>query len=90
MITKYEDYWHLYFREECEDTPQAILEVVQKLFKEISEMGDIHFMRCNPEIEKHNLFEGGIKVVVFCRFSSIAPRPIEEIDGPSLFGLAPQ
>jgi hypothetical protein len=90
MITKYQDYWHLHFREECEDTPEAILETVQKLFKEISEMGDIHFVRCNPEIERHNSFEGDVIVVVYCRFSSIAPKPIEEVDGPILFGLAPR
>ena len=89
MIIKYQDYWHLYFREECEDTPQAILEVIKKLFKEISEMGDIHFIRCNPEIERQNLFEGGMRVVVYCRFSSIAPKPIEEIDGLILYGLSP-
>jgi hypothetical protein len=73
MITKYDQYWHLYFLEECEDTPQAILITVQKLFEEMSQMGDIHFVRAGPEIIREKLFGGGTRTAVYCRFSSITP-----------------
>lgn len=51
MIDKSGEYWHLYFNKQCEADPRAVLALVREMFAEISEMGDVHFMRVKPEIE---------------------------------------
>lgn len=73
MITRHGAYWHLYFSEECEDTPTAILELVEKLFKEINEMGDMAYFRVYPIIQREKTFEGGVRVTVRCRISTPPP-----------------
>jgi hypothetical protein len=91
MIDKSGEYWHLYF---CENivfddktfvNPEAILLfTIKKLFEEISEMGDVWLMRAAPTIEYFNEFDGKTRVQIFCRFSSLPPKP-KEI--PELLGF---
>lgn len=87
MITKYPDFWHLYYHETCEDNPAAILALVESLFKEIAEMGDdLWYPRTGPIIERFRNFgdDDARMALVHCRFSS-KPRIEREI--PALLGL---
>jgi hypothetical protein len=88
MITKTDKYWHFYFCERCEDTPAALLELVEKCLKEAAQMGDIQFLRVPLTIEHEKLFEGGTQGIVYYRFSSEAPP--ENREEPVLFGFGVQ
>jgi hypothetical protein len=86
MIDKSGEYWHLYFNEDCDDKPEQVLALIEKLFAEIKEMGDLWYVRSGPIVERATDFESGVpKAVVHCRFSSKPPVKQEET---RLMGLA--
>lgn len=88
MIDKSGEYWHLYFDEECDDSPTQILVLVRRLFAEIAEMGDVCYMRVKPEIERHETFDDVPVVTVRCRFSA---KPSISVEGSKItaIGLIP-
>lgn len=89
MIDKSGEYWHLHFSEYCDDNPEAILALTEKLYAEIAEMGDVWFIRGAPQISRETFFgEEAPLANVFCRFSA---KPTISKAGESIvtIGLAP-
>jgi len=85
VITEYPDFWHFYYNETCEDNPAAILALIEAMFAEMAQMGDIWYLRAVPEIRRYVDFdENSRKAVVWCRFSS---KPRVERETPQLLGI---
>lgn len=84
MIDKSGEYWHLYFDENCSDDPRQILALVNKLFSEIAEMGDVQFVRVKPEIERHETFDDEPVITVRCRFSA---KPAVTMEGERIVAI---
>jgi hypothetical protein len=80
MITETEiegrKFKHLYFIENCDDDPVAVLALIEKMFAEIALMprhnwkDQTWFMRVYPEIERQSEFDGHARAQVRCRFST--------------------
>jgi hypothetical protein len=82
MIDKSGEYWHLYFNESCDDKPAEILALIEKLFAEIAQMGDVHYLRFTPQITRDCPFDEEPRANVFCRFSSNLPKGQPHTDEP--------
>jgi hypothetical protein len=66
-----DQYIHYHFFEQCEDTPTAILALIEKMFAEIASLpeGRHVWLRVRPSIERENTFEDARIAVVHFRFS---------------------
>ncbi len=75
-------YVHYRFNEECEDTPDAILPLVERMFKEIDALpyGRKVYFRGRPMIYHRKDFGGRPHAVVYIRFSLEREKPPEDGD----------
>lgn len=88
MITKHDEYWHLYYNAYGPDDPAWILARVEEMFADIAGMPETEwFVRVRPTIERMKDFDKGPVASVRCRFSAKAPETEQSAPEVAGFGL---